>query len=324
MIKGLLGNPLAVRLVSAAQGRLHPWYDRLGRFFAVRLVVRTFQEMSADDATHMAAGVAFYAFFSLFPLLLGLTAVLSLFTASETVQSDLTDFVSEYLPGSKELIAYNLDVVTRLRGALGIFALLGLLWSGSAVFGAVTRAVNRAWDVATDRPIYIGKPRQLLMALGVGILFFLSLGAASLVRVAEELGEREITGVGFLFDTVGRFLLQGTSFLLTLCIFLLIYKFLPNTKTYWRFIWPGAIVAAVLFEFTKGFFLTYVDRFANFEHIYGSLAPVIGLLLWVYVSSLVLILGAEISSEYGRLRRNVERGVVLHPKPGSMGPEGSS
>ena len=323
MIKGLLGNPLAVRLVSAVQGRLHPWYDRLSRGFAVRLVVRTFQEMSADDATHMAAGVAFYAFFSLFPLLLGLTAVLSLFTASETVQSDLTDFASDYLPGSKELITYNLDVVSRLRGALGIFALLGLLWSGSAVFGAITRAVNRAWDVARDRPIYVGKPRQLLMALGVGILFFLSLGAASFGQVAQELAELEVTGVGFLFDTVGRFLLQGISFLLTLCIFLLIYKFVPNTKTYWRFIWPGAIVAAVLFELTKGLFLTYVDRFANFEHVYGSLAPVIGLLLWVYVSSLILILGAEISSEYGRLRRNVDRGVLMHPRPGSIGPKGS-
>ena len=91
------------------------------------------------------------------------------------------------------------------------------------------------------------------------------------------------------------------------CIFLLIYRFMPNTKTYWRYIWPGAIVAAVLFESAKNLFLTYVDQFANFENVYGSLAPVIALLLWAYVSSFILILGAELSSEYGRLRRGVRR-----------------
>ena len=88
-------------------------------------------------------------------------------------------------------------------------------------------------------------------------------------------------------------------------LFLLIYKFMPNTKTYWRYIWPGAIVAAVLFEVTKNVFIIYVNRFANFENVYGSLAPVIAMLLWAYVGSLILILGAEISSEYGRLRRGV-------------------
>jgi membrane protein len=117
-----------------------------------------------------------------------------------------------------------------------------------------------------------------------------------------------------LSEAVVRFALQGTSLLLTLCIFLLIYRFMPNTKTYWRYIWPGAIVAAVLFESAKNLFLTYVDQFANFENVYGSLAPVIALLLWAYVSSFILILGAELSSEYGRLRRGVGRGVLLHPR----------
>ena len=67
----------------------------------------------------------------------------------------------------------------------------------------------------------------------------------------------------------------------------------------------------MLFELAKNLFIVYLERFARFEHVYGSLAPVVGLLLWAYVSSLILILGAEISAEYGRLRRGVERGVLL-------------
>ena len=302
------------RIVSTARSRARDAGERLQRILWVALIVRTAQELSADDATHMAAGIAYYVLFSLFPLLLGLTAVMSFFLESASVQAKFVEVASDYLPGSEELIYDNLDAVFRLRGALSVFAILGLLWSGSAVFGAINRAVNRAWDVHRDRPIYIGKPRQLLMALGVGTLFFASLSAASLVRAAEALPQSDIAALRLLSGAVVRFALQGTSLLLTLCIFLLIYRFMPNTKTYWRYIWPGAIVAAVLFESAKNLFLTYVDRFANFENVYGSLAPVIALLLWAYVSSFILILGAELSSEYGRLRRGVGRGVLLHPR----------
>ncbi len=216
--------------------RVQATIERLSRYFLARLIVRTIQEMSADDATHMAAGVAFYVLFSLFPLLLGLTALLSFFIESGDVQSQLTNFATRYLPGSEELIVVNLDALVRLRGAIGIFALLGLLWSGTAVFGALSRAVNRAWDVHRDRPFYIAKPRQFLMALSVGILFLLSVGAATVPRVAARLAESDVAGLSFLYDTVGQLVLQWTSFMLTLSIFLVVYKFMPNTKTYWRYI----------------------------------------------------------------------------------------
>ena len=301
------------RLVFGLRRRSNAVSKRLRRIFVVELVVRTVQETSDDDGTHMAASVAYYTFFSLFPLLLGLIALLSLFLEPESIETRLTDFATDYLPGSEDLVEGNIDAVLRLRGALGVVAILGLFWSGSAIFGAVTRAVNRAWDVQQDRPFFISKPRQLAMALGVGILFLLSLSAVVAVRLAGRFDDSDVPGVGFLVNIGGQVLLQGFSFLLTLAIFLLVYKFMPNTKTYWRYIWPGAIVAAVLFELAKNIFVLYLNQFASFETVYGSMAPVIVLLLWAYVSSFILILGAELSSEYGRLREGVERGVLLHP-----------
>ena len=314
---------LAHRLVADARRRGHAIAERLAKIFLVVLIVRTIQEMSDDDASHMAAGVAYYALFSLFPLLLGLVALFSLFlnfsvdsetVTEKTVQDALIEFVTGFLPGSEEFVNSNLEALVDLRGALTVFAILGLFWSASTVFGAVSRAVNRAWDVHKDRPFYINKPRQLAMAMGVGLLFVLSLSAATFVRISGRLTEVDLPGLGFLINTGGSVLLQGSSFLLTLASFLILYKFMPNTKTYWRYIWPGAVLAAVLFELAKNLFIVYLNRFAGFENVYGSLAPVIVLLLWTYLSSLILITGAELSSEYGRLRMGIDRGILLHPR----------
>ena len=315
-MRTLLNSSSLHHITSAVVRRTNAVRERLGRIFLIVLVVRTLQEMSDDDATHMAAGVAYYALFSIFPLLLGLIAIVSYLDVleSETVRTEITDFVTDYLPGSEDMIDSNVESANRLQGALGVFAILGLIWSGSAIFGAVARAVNRAWDVHKDRPLLVSKPRQLVMALGVGVLFMLSLSAATFARVAGHLSESNVPGVGFLVEAIGVVLLQGSSFVLSLCIFLLIYKFMPNTRTYWGYIWPGALLAAVLFELAKNAFILFLDRIATFESVYGSLGPVIALLLWTYVSSLILILGAELSSEYGRLRRGVGRGVLLHPK----------
>ena len=94
-------------------------------------------------------------------------------------------------------------------------------------------------------------------------------------------------------------------------IFLMIYRFAPNCKVYWKYIWPGALVAAVLLEVSKGLFLWYLDNVAIYNQVYGSVASVIVLLFWIYVSALILILGAEIGAEHSRMRMGIERGGSL-------------
>ena len=281
------------------------WAPLRGLFY-VRLAVRTVREMSDDDATHMAAGVAYYAIFSLFPLIIGLIAVFNLLPASEDRQAQFTEFIAGYLPGSEGLLDSNV----RVSGTLGAISILGLLWSGSAMFGAVARVVNRAWDVQKDPPLFISKPRQMGMALVVGLMFLTSMAAAAFVRTAGDYARTGLPASDFLVSEASRVILQATSFSLTLATFLLIYKAMPNTRTYWRHVWPGALLAAVMFEAGKAAFLTYLDRFANFQDVYGSMGDFLVLLLWLYVSSLVLILGAELSSEYGRLRDGRDRGTA--------------
>ena len=261
----------------------------------------------------MAAGVAYYTFLSLFPLLLGTVVILSFFVDSNNIEHSISNVLDNYVPGSKDLVVANVQAVLHARGAVGFLTVVGMLWTGSALFGVINRVVNRAWNVRRERPFFIGKPRQLLLLIAFAVLFTLSLAVVSTARLASEL-----TGLGQVYDILARFFLQGVSLVLTYAIFLITYKFMPNTKTHWRYIWLGALVAAVLFEICENGFILYLERFANFENVYGTLAPVLGLLVWAYVASLILILGAEMAAEYGRLSRGLERGVLIQPTKYSL------
>ncbi len=288
--------------------------DRIRRIFVVELTIRVFREMSEDDLTHMAAGVAYYALFSLFPLVIGMITVFSYFLAPEQIQANISGAIGGFLPGSEQFVQDNIEGILNIRSALGLFSFLGLLWSGSAMMGALDRAINRAWDIHNDRPFYIGKPRHILMVISVGIMFPISMSSAAIVRTAQELPNLNFPVVGFVIDNVGYIILQGMSFFLMLLIFLMMYKMVPNTKTYWRYVWPGALVAAVLFETSKNLFILYLEQFASYQNVYGSVAPVIVLLFWAYVSSFIVLMGAELCSEYERLKHNVERGELRHDR----------
>jgi membrane protein len=195
---------------------------------------------------------------------LGLIAILSFFLDQETVRGELGALLAENLPGAQELVTRNLDSVVRLRGAIGLVALAGLLWSGSAVFGALTRILDRTWEVRDRHAFHIVRARSLIMLVGVASLVVLSLSSTTLLQLAAELAEVERLGV------LGTFLASG---------------------------------AGLLFEAAKNVFVFYLSRFASFDLVYGSLASVIILLFWVYISGFILILGAEFGAALGRQRR---------------------
>ena len=283
---------------------------RLGRSTPIRLTARVIQEIGEDDATHMAASVSYYAVLSLFPLILGLSALIGLLADSPSRQEGVIDFIVDFLPGSEQFVQDSVKGSVKFRGALGIGSIFGLLWTASAVFGSITRAVNRAWDVQTNPPFYKGKPRQLGMALGVGALFAASVAVTSFLQWATSIEIGDQTVAELLGGGGVAVILRIPGLLISLAIFLAIYKYLPNTKTYWRDIWVGAAIAAVLFEAAKSLFLWYLENFAQYDQLYGNVASVIVLMVWTYFSAFILILGAEFASEYGRMKHGVTRGRV--------------
>lgn len=301
-------SPALRRHIATAHEHVDPIVDRFQDKFLIKLAVRTVKELIEDDATHMAAAISYYALLSMFPLIVGLISVLSFFWHDEAVQGLIITWASGFLPESREFIQSSIDPIIEARGAIGVFALIGLFWTGSAIFGGITRSINRAWDVHADRPMYLSKARQLVMAFMTGLLFLASMTINAFVGFTQEL---QLPLPGVLVSNISVAMLYAGSFALIFIVFLMLYKYVPNAKTYWNEVWVGALVAAALFEITEYVFILYLSRFAGFANVYGVLlAPVIVILLWSYVVGLILILGAEISSEYGRLKRGLERGRV--------------
>jgi membrane protein len=135
---------MLLRRINARQHRIK--YQLL-EYKSIKFIISLGREISKDDISNMAASISYYAFLSLFPLLLGLLAVFSIFFPSESILQQLINLVSNYLPGSKGILENNIADLIQFRGAIGAVGVIGLLWSGSGVFSAITHAINRAWDI---------------------------------------------------------------------------------------------------------------------------------------------------------------------------------
>jgi membrane protein len=269
---------------------------------------RTWRELGDDHAIDLAAAIAYYAVLSLFPLAIGLVSLFSLVLESHSVEEEVHSFFHTYLPGSQGILTANVEAVNNIRGVLGIVSIVGLLWSSTLLFGAISRAVNRAWDIEQDRPFFIEKPRHILMALSVAPVFLISVALTTGLQVLGSEGIPVLGRFSFLEHNGINALFRPVPFVFSVVIFFFIYKFTPLTRTYWRYVWPGALLAALLFEASKSIFVFYLENYAAYERIYGTLASMIVLLAWAYLSGFIVVIGAEVSSEYYRIRMGGVRG----------------
>lgn len=261
------------------------------------LIYRTSRNFSRDDGSHMAAGVAYYAMFSLFPLVLAIIAIASFFLDQATIQERVLDFLERELPGAgdSEVIQGNIQRLADARGALSIVAVLSLLWSGRAVFGAIHRVLNRAWQV-TERPHFV--LQQLLQAgsaLGIAFMFLVATLAGTVGR-ALILGSEVLTGTGIPWDTLFNLM----PYVVNTVFFSLVYRYVPDVHVRWRDALPAAFLAGSAFELAKIGFAFYLANLSALDLIYGSITTVVVLLLFLYVIGIILAMGAELCAELGR------------------------
>ncbi len=255
------------------------------------LLIQTFRETLHNHGEDLAATIAFWSFFSIFPLLIVVLSVAGYLLESAQLQSRIYEVVTDLFPGSAILVRDNLEAVVRYRGTMTWVGIGGLLWTAGKVFGAITRAVNRALGAKQTHFYLVLEARYVFMAFAVSILLITSIGITVAIEIVLKPSFLSSLGLGSV--EVPR--LQGwiLSSLLVFLIFALIYKLAPYVKVQWRQVLPGALLGALLFELVKSVFVLYLDRIAHFEAIYGSLSSIIILLLWLYLSALILIFGAE-------------------------------
>ena len=273
--------------------RVKSTIERITQITFVRFAINVGDRIGKDYVGIMAAGLSYYTFLSLFPLILGIVSILGFLLPMETVRSIVFDLLQSSFPGSTDIIESTITSVINNRGTLGIVSIIGLIIAGTGIFSAISLALNRAWD-RLPRAIWVRKPMEFAMFLGIGLMVLLLLGASTAISF---LGNIDLPGIRIVQMFLGRLI----SFVLLLGIFFLVYKYIPSKKLRWRDVWIGATLGAVLWQIALLVFSFFLSNFASYQLTYGSLASIIILLVWIYISAFILIICEEINAVYYRM-----------------------
>jgi membrane protein len=292
--------------------RLDGLYVRAERLSGgwLSLLHRTWLAFVQDDGPTMARSIAYYALFSVFPLLLAIIALSSSILASEEAQNAILDLVEQYLPVAIPLVEQNIKQVLGSRGTIGVLALAGLLWSASGVFRVIYHAVNRAWGNEKPGPVWAQRFYALTMIVAIGFLLLVTPFFSAVLSFVRGWQVPILGWHPFADPVVGRLLGWLSALvptLLSVAIFALVYRTMPRAPVSWRDVWPGGVAAGLIWEAAKQLFAWYLSSFARYNLVYGSVGAIIAFLLWSYLSAQILLLGAEFTAEYSRWRRNGHR-----------------
>lgn len=261
------------------------------RFSIFKNAIRTFTEKQAAQAS---AGLAYYALFSIFPLLLVFVAGGSYFLDRGQVFDTVTQFVQQALPISKQAINENLRQVLEERGTAGIFSLLILLWSASGMFTSLAYNINLAWPRASRRSFLQNRLIGLWMIAGLILLILLSL---ILSWITQRLPFMEIAQASPIALIVLRLISAFGSWLTIFLVFLTLYHRIPTLRVRWRAIFWGALLASLAWKaVTTGFTWYLNSSFGQYQLIYGSLGAIVAFLFLIYVISLITLFGAHLSA----------------------------
>ncbi|WP_074011179.1 YihY/virulence factor BrkB family protein [Numidum massiliense] len=259
----------------------------------------------ADRVTDLSAQIAYYFLLSLFPFLIFTVTLLGYFVSTEAVLT----LVKNYVPmESIPLIEKNVrDVLEVDRGSLLSIGIIGTLWSASNATNAIIRAINRAYDVQANRPFW--KERSLAIILTLALIFVIWV-ALVLPVFGREIGMFVFSLLN-LSDTwlsIWAFFRWALSFFVLFIVLLFLYYFAPNKKLRMRHVFWGALVATVGWQLVSLAFSYFVGQFSNLSATYGGLAGVIALMIWAYMSGMIMIAGCEVNATLENLRTAGGRG----------------
>jgi membrane protein len=268
------------------------------------VVKRTVAEISDDNCVGLAAQLAFYFFLALFPALLFLVALLG-YVPIDGALIALLAAIEPIAP--QEIIVLLRDQIDELRtgshASLLTFGILGAIWSSSAATVAIIDALNRAYDVTEWRPWW--KRRLVALGLTIGLAVFI-VSALLFVLVGPDLVLWAATRFGFAtaIASVWSVLRWPLIVVFVMLGIDLVYHFAPNIRRDWTWLTPGSVLAMVMWIGSSLAFKLYVSRFADFNETHGAIGGIIVVLLWFYVSSFAILIGAELNGVIEQARRD--------------------
>lgn len=262
---------------------------------AIALAWEIVQRFNASRSAFLAAALSYFLFFALFPLLLLLVALAGQLLSGEDALRQTLQFTREVLPQQGPWLEDTLRGVMAHRGEASLLGLAGLLWSGKNVFGCLSQALNMIGGYERDRGLIFENGLQLLLTLGIGVGIAV-VGAAYAILMA--ILSLRFPILGFTpAEMPGLVFLIASLFPVTLVALVMggLYRILPAKAPGWEAIWPGATVAAVGWEAFRRLFGYYLTNVARYDAVYGSLSAIVGLMFWLYASSLLFLLGGIVA-----------------------------
>ncbi len=261
-----------------------------------------YREFATEHASLTAAAIALFGLLSLFPLLLLAIAGASYALGDpQEALSRITSVLRQVLVGdSSTTLVDVIRGVLESRGVAGFLGVLGFLWASSRVFTIMMEAFNMAWDVE--------RPRTFLHTnlLAIGLVFLtLILGLVIFVTplalgIVMRYGDAFTKWLGVPINVSGAWpiLANVAAWIGTIALFYIFYKYLPNREVPWQSALVGAATAGTLWQVVKYLFQLYLVNFGSYNEVYGALAGVIVLILWLYYSAMILLLGTVTSAVY--------------------------
>jgi membrane protein len=277
---------------------------------------RTIREYREDNLTDWAAALTYYGVLAIFPALIALVSILGLVGHSAT--QPLISNLDKLAPGpARQIFTSAITNLQHSRGAAGILFIAGIagaVWSASSYISAFMRASNAIYDIDEGRPFWLTIPVRLVVT--VVLLVLLAISAAAVVitgGLATQVGR--LLGIGGTAVTVWDIAKWPVLLLVVSFMFSILYWASPNVKhPGFRWLSPGGVFAVAVWVIASGAFALYVANFASYNKTYGALAGIVIFLVWLWISNLAVLLGAEWNAELER-GRQIEAGHPAEDEP---------
>jgi membrane protein len=269
-----------------------PWLTMLNH------AIHQFHE---NDLFTSAAAMSYFGLMALFPALLLMLAISNRIAAGSEMLSHIVDVY----PGSSEFLRQTIRSLSSVGTGVIITCVVIVIWAGSWVFAVIERALNRIWGT-TSRTFWHGRALTLGMIGIVGLLLSTSVLVTSVLvgfqEMASRLSPRQVARyplLGSVGSAFWQLVFAAVSFLVTVALFVVVYRFMPRAEVSLRDTLPGAVVAGLLWEIAKYIFAWTLNYF-HYDQVYGSVGAVVAVLTWSYVSSLILLFGAQLTAVFHR------------------------
>jgi membrane protein len=270
------------------------------KIFAInvfRYVKKLLLKYISDGGPIMASSIAFYFLFSVFPLMLILISLSGILIDRFNFQTTILDFATERIPLIYNFIESNITGILENITEIGVVGFIFFIFGATYVFDSIQFSLNRIYKTKSQRKFWKQKVFGFLIVTLILVISILSFLFSTLLFYLANTVVNYFELNKSLTEPLLKTLFIFLGLLFNFAIFSLIYFFGTNRRIHFKYhIYKGALVAALTWELSKHIFIIYINNFGNFELTYGSIGSIIGFLLWIYISSLILVLGAEINS----------------------------